>query len=450
MALETLPVSQCDGQSIIDLLAHQPPGTFTREMLRFDNFPRSWWSLRIKETDYPEHMGDSPLRRVQSRQRGGEVFNAAVWNRSNGTGDAADNIAAGLPIGTAPQAGCCPPVNYLKRGYLTRGLTRFQWGWQGRLLCASDMTNDLDPMGDLEMEFKGYTEQIDNSKAMFQRNEYFRLCKTKIYVVNGPDQFNKVVRHTVGDPTQIANLVDVNGNPVTGVYAQYIGLDPTIKPTGRLDQSLISNIARWLQTNGVAGVKIINGAHQYEVSTGMGDVDNLMRDVSNVTSFEYKDMGARDVERFALLQGLGSMQCFRNAAYQIDPFALALDNNYDPVPATISVPADSGSGTEDITNPNYDRAPYRVTFVYTDEVFNVAYPKISASPGGNVEFKPYGYFGELVFKVLPELPLGDQGYFYSAIKCASFAAQQRFGAAIIHLSCYAGTNTDCSGVITSY
>lgn len=448
MALDTLPVSQCDGQSIIDLLAHQPPGTFTKEVLRFDNFPRSWWALRVKQTEYPMHLGPSPLRRVQSRQRGGETFNRSVWSPSNGTGSAADNIAAGQPVGTPANAGCCPPVNMLKRGYLTRGLTNFNWAWQGRLLCASDFTQSLDPVGDLEMEFAGYAEQIEHSKAMFQRDEYFRLCKTKVYVVNGPNQFNKQVRNTVGDPT--VPLTDSNGVPITGNYAKYIGLDPTIKPTGRLDQSLISNIARWLQTNGVPGVKIINGAHQYEVVTGMQEADNLLRDVSNVTSFEYKDMGSQEVDRFALLQGLGSMQCFRNAAYQIDPFALALDGNFDPVPSTISVAIDNGSGTEDITNPAYDQAPYRVTFVYTDEVYNIAYPKIASSPGGNVEFKPYGYMGELIFKVLPQLPLGDQGYFYSGIKAASFAAQQRFGVAIIHLACYAGTNTDCSGIVTSY
>lgn len=445
-----LPVSQCGvGQGIIDYLAHQPPGTFTKEVLRFDDFPRSWWAVRVKQTEYPENLGPSPLRRVQARQRGGEVFNGSLWANSNGTGSAQDNIAAGQPVGTPAQAGCCPPINNLKRGYLTRGVDRFHWGWQGRLLCASDMTEALDPFGDLEMEFAGYGEQIEHSKAMYQRNEYIRLCKTKVYVVNGPGLFNKVVKDTVGDPAQMANLCDVNGVQIPGNFAKYVGLDPTIKPTGTLDQTLVSAIARWLNRNGVMGLTIINGAQQYELVTDEGTADSLLRDVSNAIHFDYKDMG-KDIEQFALLQGMGSMQIFRNAAYQIDPFALALDANYDPVPATITVNATSGSGTEDITNPDYDRAPYRVSIFYTDDVYNVAYPKIAAAPGGNVEFKPYGYLGELVFKVLPELPLGDQGYFYSAIKVASFAAQQRFGVVVVHLSCYAGTNKDCSGIVTSY
>lgn len=441
--MATYPTNSCDGQQIIDYLAKQPAGTFTKDVLEFDDFPRSWWAVRVKQVDYPMGLGPSPLRRVQSRQRGGEVFNAKVWHPSNGTGSAADNIAAGQPVGTPANAGCCPPVNNLNRGYLNRGLTTFNWAWKGRLMCAADFTQSLDPMSDLEMEFKGYGEQIEQSKAMFARNEYIRLCQTKVYATPGPGLFRRVVTSTVGDPEQI----DEAGAGVSGAFAKYVGLDPTIKPTSKLNQDLISQIARWLNRNGVKGLFTFNGAQQYELVTDEQSADDLLRDITTATSFNYADMG-KGSEQSALLQGFGSMQVFRNAAYQIDPFALALDVNYDPVPATISVAADSG--TEDITNPAYDSAPYRVSIFYTDDVYNLAYPKIAASPGGNVEFKPYGYLGDLVFKVLPEVPLGDQGYFYSAIRAGSWAGQQRFGVVIIHLSCQAGLFTDCSGIVTRY
>lgn len=437
------PVNSCDGQQIIDYLAKQPAGTYTKEVLKFDDFPKSWWSARVKQVEYPYGLGPSPLRRVQSRQRGGEVFAASVWHPSNGTGSAADNLAAGQPIGTPANKGCCPPVNNLNRGYLNRGITTFNWAWKGRLMCAADFTQSLEPISDLEMEFSGYAEQIDQSKAMFQRNEYIRLCQTKVYALPGPDLFSRVVRSTVGDPEKI----DEAGAGVVGAYAQYVGLDPTIKPTSKLNQDLVSQIARWLNRNGVKGITVLNGAQQYELVTDENTADDLLRDVSNITLFDYAQMG-KDVPNFALLQGLGSMQIFRNAAYQIDPFALALDANYDPVPATITVAADSG--TEDITNPAYDRAPYRASIFYTDDVYNVAYPKVASAPGGNVEFKPYGYLGELIFKVLPEVPLGDQGYFYSAIRAGSWAGQQRFGVVVIHLACHAAQFTDCNNVITTY
>lgn len=464
------PVNSCDGQAIIDLLAKQPPGTYTKDVLEFNPFPASWWSARVKQIDYPMHMGPSPLRRVMSRQRGGEIVSAKVWHPSNGTGSAADNIAAGQPIGTPARKGCCPPVNTLNRGYLNKGLNTFEWAWQGRLMCASDFTQSLDPVSDLQFEFAGYGDQIDQSKAMFQRNEYIRLCTTKVYCKPGTGLFNRTVTSTVGDPEAIDDAAayykfltgqnPTTTDPSTGAvgvvtsYPNYLGLDPTIVPTSKLNQDLVTKIQGWLQRNGVPGVAVINGAHQYELVTDQYTSDDLLRDISNPTYggnaalFDYSTMG-KGKDANPLLAGLGTMQMFRGAAYQVDPFALHLDANFNPVPATITIAADSG--TEDVTNPNYDRAPFAVSIIYTDEVYNVAYPKIAQAPGGNVEFgRGYNYLGDLIFKVLPEVPLGDQGYFYSAIKAASWAGQQRFGVIIIHLGCNAAQFTDCSNVVTYY
>lgn len=449
-------VNACSGQEFIDLLAKQPAGTFTKDILKFEPYLNNWWAMRVPQVDYPMHLGTAPLRRVASRQRGTEFPVGQVYTRSNATGSAADNIAAGLPVGTPAQAGCCPPVSPLNRGYLTRGLTTFNWGWASRPFCAKDFNQDLDPIGDLELEFEGYGEQIIQSKAVFQRNEYIRLCTTKVYARPGPGMFNSVVTSTVGDPNQFMNAgfyaqFISQGNttaaaPYKGATAAYLGLDPTIKPTSQMTQSLGTQISQWLNANGVKGIAQLNGAQQYEFVTDPYTSENMLRDVSNFTIFNYADMGKGT--QAALLQGLGSMQMYRNLAYQIDPYALAMDNNYDVIPSTITVTADSG--TEDISNPAWYTAPYRISIFYTDHVFNVAYPKTASAPGGNVQFQGYDYLGDLRFKVLPEVPLGDQGYFYSEVLAASWAAQQRFGVVVIHLGCNATSFIDCSGVLVSY
>lgn len=450
-------VNSCSGQEFIDLLAKQPAGTFTQDILKFQPYLTNWWAMRIPQVDYPMHLGTAPLRRVASRQRGMEIPVASVYTRSNATGSAADNIAAGLPVGTAAQAGCCPPISQLNRGYLTRGLTTFNWGWVSRPFCAKDFNQDLDPIGDLELEFEGYGEQIIQSKAAFQRNEYIRLCTTKVYAVPGVGMFNCVVDGTVGNPNSMQNAglyaqYISQGNtaaaaPYKGATASYLGLLPAVKPTSKMTQSLGTQIAQWLNQNGVKGITMINGAQQYEFVTDPITSEDMLRDVSNFTSFNYADMG-KGVEGSALLQGLGSMHIYRNLAYQIDPYALALDSNYDVVPATLTVVADSG--TEDVSNPAWFTAPYRISIFYTDQVYNVAYPKTASAPGGNVQFQGYDYLGDLRFKVLPEVPLGDQGYFYSEILGASWAAQQRFGVIVIHLGCHATTFIDCTGNITTY
>jgi len=458
------PGIPCSGNYFIDVLAKQPPGTFVQDILKFQPFRQNWWYSRIKRTPYPMHLGPSPLRRVASRQRGGELVPAKVFTPSNGSGSAADNIVSGQPIGTPANNSLCVPIVNLNRGYLTRGITTFNWGSQSRSFSAKDFNESLDPFGDLELEFEGYGMQIGQQIASFQRNEYVRLCTTKVYATPGNDLFNRVVTHTVGDPTKMqgamAYALYLSGanptptDPTTGVTGtitdcpEYLGLNPAIKPTSKMNQDLANQIARWLNAEGVNGISMINGAQNYEFVTDPVTAEDMMRDVSNFSTFQYADMGKGKDMR--LLEGLGSMQVFRNVAYQVDPYALALDANYNIIPATITILADSG--TEDIANPAYFRAPYRVSMFYTDDVYNVSYPDTAADPGGNIDFNPYGYMGDLRFIKFDtsRAPLQNAGWFYSEILVGSWAAQQRYGVVIVHLGCAVTYNTDCCNVVTTY
>ena len=458
------PAIPCSGQYFIDVLAKQPAGTFVQDILKFQPFRKNWWYSRVKRTPYPMHLGPSPLRRVQSRQRGGELVPAKVWSPSNGSGSAADNMVAGQPIGTPAHNSLCVPIINLNRGYLTRGMTTFNWGSQSRSFNAKDFNQSLDPFGDLELEFEGYGLQIGQQIASYQRNEYIRLAGTKVYAKpQGNGLFGRVVTNTIGDPTKMAGayayalyLAGVNPtttDPTTGVTgtptdcANYLGLDPTIKPTSVMNQDLGNKVVQWLNANGVNGISTINGAENYEFVTDPFTAEAMLRDVSNFTTFQYADMGMGKNAR--LLEGLGSMQVFRNHAYQIDPYSVALDANYNFIPATITVLTDSG--TEDISNPAWYSAPYRISVYYTDEVYNVSYPETASAPGGNITFDPYGYMGDLRFIKFDtsRAPLGDAGWFYSEILVGSWAAQQRFGVVVIHLGCNCTTSADCTGVITT-
>src|ERR1700761_4218747 len=458
------PGIPCSGAYFIDVLAKQPAGTFTQDILKFEPFRNNWWYSRIKRKPYPMHLGPSPLRRVQSRQRGGDLVPAKIWTPSNGDGSANANIAAGQPIGTPASNSQCVPIMNLNRGYLTRGMNTFNWGSQSRAFSAKDFNQSLDPVGDLELEFEGYGKQIGQQIASFQRNEYVRLCTTKVYNCPGTGLFGRQVTSTVGDPTKMQGayayslfLAGVNPTPldpttgVTGTItdcATYLGLNPAIKPTSQMNQDLGNKIVRWLSANGVDGISSINGAWNYEFVTDPVTAENMLRDVSNFTTFQYADMGKGKDTR--LLEGLGSMQVFRNHAYQVDEYAIALDATYTFIPAPLTVAADNG--TEDIANPAYFTAPYRISVYYTDDVYNVSYPETAADPGGNVSFNPYGYMGDLRFIRFDtsRAPLQDAGWFYSEILVGSWAAQQRFGVVVIHLGCNVGSFTDCYGVVTTY
>lgn len=457
------PGVPCSGQYFIDALARQPNGTFVQDILKFAPFRKNWWYSRIKRTPYPMHMGQAPLRRVQSRQRGGELVPGKLTSPANGDGSANANIVAGLPIGTPANNPQCVPLINLNRGYLTRGINTFNWGAQSRSFSAKQFNIDLDPFGDLELEFQGYGDQIGQQIASYQRNEYIRLCTTKVYAKPGNGLFGRVVTSTIGDPSKLQGayayslfLSGANPTPtdpttgVTGVVtdnANYLGLDATIIPTSKMNQDLGNKVVQWLNSNGIDGISMINGAQNYEFVTDSFTQEYMMRDVSNFTTFQYADMGKGSEMR--LLEGLGSMQVFRNHAYQIDTYAPALDANYNFIPATLTVLADSG--TEDIANPAWFTAPYRISIYYTDEVYNVSYPETASDPGGNVSFNPYGYMGDLKFVKFPTniAPLQDAGYFYSEILVGSWAAQQRFGVVVIHLGCNCTSTTDCYNVVTT-
>lgn len=465
------PAVPCSGAYFIDVLAKQPPGTFTMDILKFDPFRDNWWYKRVKRVPYPMHLGPSPLRRVQSRQRGGELIPAKVWTPSNGSGSAADNMVSGQPIGTPASNSQCVPIVNLNRGYLNRPMTTFNWGSQSRSFSAKDFNQSLDPFGDLEMEFEGYGKQIGQQIASFQRNEYIRLCTTKVYATPGNGLFGRFVDATVGDPTQMQGAYAWSlyqlylstggqaGNPtptdpttgVTGIAtncAGYLGLLPNVKPTSKMNQDLGTKVSQWLQANGINGITQISGAEQYEFVTDPFTADDMTRDVTNFVPFEYADMGKGTESR--LLSGLGRMNIFRNLAYQIDPYSIALDANYNFIPATITVAADSG--TEDISNPAWYIAPYRISIFYTDMIYNVSYPETAAAPGGNIAFDPYGYMGDLRFIKFDtsRAPLQDAGWFYSEILVGSWAAQQRFGVVVIHRGCNVGYFTDCCNVVTQY
>lgn len=436
----------CSGQYIIDYLAKQPDGVFTNDVIQKTNFRDNWWYMRLPRAEFPMHMGVAPSRRVAARQRGGELFNGNIWTRSNGTGSAADNMAASLPVGTAAQGACCPPYNQLKRGYSVRPLTQFNWAWFSSPYCAKDFNIDVDPVSALALEFTGFGDQIKQSIAVFNRNEYIRNCTIKVYATPGPGLFGRITTNTVGDPTQMqaAYLWNAGAGGSINAYANYLGLNPAIKPTSTLNQDLTTKITQYLNANGANGVSMTNGAYNYELVTDPLSADAQLRDVTNFTTWQYADMGKGD--KAALLQGLGSMQVFRNIAYQIDPYALALDNNYNPIPATISVA--TSSGFEDQPNPAWFTAPYRVSIFYSDDVMEVGFPTTAASPGGNIKFEGYNYAGSLKFKLDPLAPAGDQGYFYSEILASSQPMQQQHGVVIIHLGCNPNTFRDCNGVIT--
>lgn len=448
-----MPIIAACPNDIIDVLAKQPPGTYTKEVLKYPAFHQNWWYMRVPKKPYPEGMGPSPLRRVAARQRGGEVFPFRVWRPNNGIGDAAGNIAAGQPVGSPAANACCPPTVQLNRGYLNKGITTFDLGWVSRDFCRKDFTQSLDPAGDLMFEFEGYSDQITQSIASFQRNEFIRLCTTKIYSKPGGGMFRRVQSATVGDPNQMQNAYAYATNPganpaLVGANAAYLGLDPTQLPTSVLDQDLLSKCAQWLDASGIAGITKLNGAQNYELVTSQTTGDNLLRDATNATYFEYADMGKGSEAR--LLGGLGQSQQFRNIVYRYDVSCPRLDANFNFVPAFLTITADSG--TEDIPNPAWFQAPYEISILYTDEVYDVCYPAVPSKPGGNVEFGGFDYVGNLVFNKYPTnvAPAGDMGFFYSEIFCGSWAGKQRYAAIIISLNCGAGAFKDCNGVVTFY
>jgi len=148
------------------------------------------------------------------------------------------------------------------------------------------------------------------------------------------------------------------------------------------------------------------------------------------------------------LGGLGASVQYRNFIYRYDPYPLRFDQNWNVVPSRIAIPTDSG--VKYITNPAWYSAYITTSIIYVDSVYDITYPRVAASPGGNVQFMPYDYAGNFVFHQFADVPLKNQGYFYSEIFVGSWAGRNDHGIVIFHLNCNAGQFEDCSGAITTY
>lgn len=459
----TPPTPSCRSD-IIDVLAHQPAGFITSQVLEYADFRKNWWYMRPNKTPYPMHTGPAPVRRVASRQRGGEIYPFRAWGPSNGSGSAADNQLAGQPIGTPARNACCPPIVPLTRGYENKGISTFDLGFGSRDFCSKDFTQSANPAGDLAFEYRQYGMQVENAVATMQRNEYIRLSQVKIVDTPGNGLFRRHATSGTGDPTQqmaaaawAAYQAGVNPTPtdpstgITGTaqsMALYLGIDTSVVPTSKLNQDLLTKIAQWENGEGVDGITTMNGAQIYEIVSDTVTNDNLLRDVTNKDNFLYADMGKGEEAR--LLGGLGQSIQYRDFVYRADPYPLRFDINWNVIPATIPIQVDSG--VKYITNPAWYNAAITTSIIYIDEVYDICYPEVAAAPGGNVQFLPYTYAGDFKFVLHPTdvSPLQNTGYFFSELFVGSWPGRNDHGVVVFHLNCNAGAFEDCNNIITTY
>lgn len=431
----------CD-PSIISNLARQPDGALYDPLFQDNPFRKSWWINRVKMGKFPMNMGLAPTHTIASRFAGPEAIEWKPLLPSNGTGSNAENAIAGLPNGTPATNPCCPPLYQLEQGYQNKTIEILEGGVQSYPLCYNDLITAYNPKERLGMAFKQYGDQLEGVKTNHHRNEFIRFATTKLSYTPGSGDFNTAQVSTVGDKAY------ATGNPAD--LGDFLGINGLPIPTSELDDSLLSQIATWLDINGVEGVTTQDGAQVYELVTSMQTGNKLIRNDANVRrDFQYADMGKG--ESATLLKGIGARTMYRNFIHQYDRFPLRFWHNgakFINIPARKLVA--TTSGYTEVVNPDWMTAPYELSVIYNDDVVEISVPDYNKNPGGNTSFGLRGYAGQLSFFLDPLNPAQNSGKFYSYLQFGSKPLLQYPGIAIMHLNCNRTIFRNCNGTESYY
>jgi len=384
--------------AVLDYL-EQESGRYIQDLIARRVFARSFWLGLIRRATFPQGMGYSISKLVYERSAPTEA--APTWQD--------------MAIDDGQEGGLCLPApNKIAIGSTSYSMNLSRRVIEGPDFCADDLRYKFSLTQQLNSIVGVLTDYAALEWEIRDRNEYFRLCKTKI-------------------------VVDASLTTTTTMATTY----PASEATGILQLGILDKLRPELIRDGAAESAMLrdDNGPVLTVITSPEASGNIIRQNSTLRSnIQYAWMGSKAgsllVQAYGVnytLQGFAFLSDFYNRRFTYS------GGVYTQVPAFTMATGGSGTrGQKAEVNSSWKTATKEETFIFDQKVFTQYVPEPITNPANKFNFDPVNYVGDIQALNIPDRVCNPRGtilFHQGVLAAASLPEYPERGVAIVHLRC---------------
>lgn len=378
-------------------------GRIIQEVITRDVFPTSPWMTLVRRAEFPQGMGQDLS--VLTYERSAPTTAQPTWTQ----------IAV---VDGAEGGDCLPATTKIPVGSTKRTFYLYRTAVEGPDFCAVDLHRALMLGQQLNAISDILGDYVRLLWEMQDRQEYFRICTTKVLVDGCPPSEDRTALET-WDAVAAATNADCDGFSVLtqGILNRYRPLlirDGAAKSAlGMRDGSPILTLITSLETSD--NIIFLNGDIRQDIRWGAPN---------------------------KLLAPLGVVGDYRGFYHVHDPFPrrynCAVDGTTQFTQAATFTMSTASKGQRAEVSTAWRTASLEETFIYDPDVFTQLIPKPVTNPSAKFTFDPVSYVGDIKVMNIPhrtDNPDGTILYHRAILAAASMPYRPQRGVAFLHLRC---------------
>lgn len=308
---------------------------------------------------------------------------------------------------------CLPPVTKIETGSTQRSFQLYRRALEGPDFCAEEFRTVFALTERLNRLTDSFSNHVGIEWEMRDRNEYFRLAKTKVIVDGCP-------------PTQDTDMLATWDAVATAQSATC--------PTSQLTQGILDRYRYRLIRDGATPVAHSStGAPVLGLISSAETLDGLIRNNADVRE------DFRWAKPMELLAAMGISREYRGFIHMEDLYPNRYECNagtYTKVATFVQQAATIGQKAE--INTSWETATNEESYIHSRSVFEQLVPQPIVTPGNKFRFNPINYLGQMQVQNIRDRKCNPDGnilYHRMIMAASSKPEYPEHGVAFIHLRC---------------
>jgi hypothetical protein len=377
------------------------------------------WGRLVRVGKFPLGMGTSLNELTVERVLSGNFEN--TWS----------NVSTSTGLGNPNNvAGCNPTPTTLAFGQTLRNWQLQTQSYQTPCICLDDLKTAFQIEAQVGKTVEQLTQLTKTVLDNRRKSEFLRIASKLI----AGDVTGTTYTSAVPNGTTIPNALYTAAST------------PMPAPTSKLSQDMLDVTRVQLIRDG-AGHNSLgreNGVPVLGLITSPETSRDLLRNNADLRN------DIRYATPSELIAPLGVERSFAGFYHMIDlelpRFVLSGGNWYQQYPY---ISSSTNNGTTWEINPNYNTAPYEVSFIFHPDVYEESVQQVGPNiPGAAFDDYPYYYSGQFFWLNIRDAvynPLGKMGRWLAIFQSGSRPIAPYLGRAILHKRCpYDISFTNCS------